>query len=92
VLHRNYSVPVASRLRQTDFTTAQALVGRQAQSVAPAGTLSDTFQATGFIVNYPVSSLDVNPGRYSTTPRQGTWLWPAPCRRFLLSACFVQSR
>jgi hypothetical protein len=55
----NDSVPVANRLRQTDFATAQALVGTQAQSLTPAG-LSNTFGATGFIVNCPVVSLDVN--------------------------------
>jgi hypothetical protein len=54
------SVLVASRLRQTDFATAQALVGTQAQSITPSGP-SDTFGATGFIVNCPVISLDVNP-------------------------------
>jgi hypothetical protein len=59
----NDSVAVANRLRQTDFSTAQALVGSQAQSVTPSGTLSNSFQATGFIVNCPVVSLDVNPSR-----------------------------
>jgi hypothetical protein len=59
LVHWNDSVPVSSRLRQTDFATAQALVGSQAQSVTPQG-LSDTFQATGFVVNCPVVSLDVN--------------------------------
>lgn len=58
----NASVPVASRLRQTDFATAQALVGTQAQSITPSG-LSNTFGATGFVVNCPVISLDVNPSR-----------------------------
>src|SRR5215831_10747908 len=56
----NGSVPVANRLRQTDFATAQALVGTQAQSLTPSGGTSNTFQATGFIVNCPVVSLDVN--------------------------------
>jgi hypothetical protein len=56
----NDSVSVANRLRQTDFATAQALVGTQAQSLTPSG-LSNTFGATGFIVNCPVVSLDVNP-------------------------------
>ena len=56
----NDSVPVANRLRQTDFATAQALVGTQAQSLTPSGP-SNTFGATGFIVNCPVVSLDVNP-------------------------------
>jgi len=60
LVHWNNSVPVANRLRQTDFATAQALVGTMAQSVTSAG-LSDTFQATDFIVNCPVVSLDVNP-------------------------------
>ena len=60
LVHWNDSVPVAKRLRQTDFAAAQALVGKRAQSVTPTG-LSDTFQATGFIVNCPVISLDVNP-------------------------------
>jgi hypothetical protein len=60
LVHWNDSVPVASRLRQTNFDTAEALVGTQAQSVTPSG-LSNTFQATGFIVNCPVISLDVNP-------------------------------
>jgi hypothetical protein len=54
---------VASRLRQTDFATAQELVGSQVQSVIPSGALSNTFQATGFIVNCPVVSLDVNRNR-----------------------------
>ena len=62
LVHWNDSVPVADRLRQTDFATAQALVGTMAQSVTPGG-LSNTFQATGFIVNCPVVSLDVNPNR-----------------------------
>jgi len=53
-------LPVANRLRQTDFATAQTLVGSQAQSLTPSG-LSNTFGATGFIVNCPVVSLDVNP-------------------------------
>lgn len=56
----NASVSVANRLRQTDFATAQALVGTQAQSITPSG-LSNTFGATGFVVNCPVISLDVNP-------------------------------
>jgi hypothetical protein len=63
LVHWNDSVPVASRLRQTDFDPAKALVGSQAQSVTPSGALSDTFQATGFIVNCPVVSLDVNRNR-----------------------------
>ncbi len=56
----NDSVLVLNRLRQTDFATAQALVGSQAQSLTPSG-LSNTLGATGFIVNCPVVSLDVNP-------------------------------
>jgi hypothetical protein len=56
----NATIPVANRLRQTDFDAAAALVGTQAQSLTPSG-LSDTLQATGFIVNCPVISLDVNP-------------------------------
>jgi hypothetical protein len=60
LVHWNDSVPVADRHRQTDFASAQALVGTQAQSVTPSG-LSNTFQATGFIVNCPVVSLDVHP-------------------------------
>jgi hypothetical protein len=55
-------VAVANRLRQTDFDAAQALVGTQAQSLTPSG-LTNTFGATGFIVNCPVVSLDVNPQR-----------------------------
>jgi len=51
------SVPVANRLRQTDFATAEALVGTQAQSITPDGTASNTFQATGFIVNCPLISI-----------------------------------
>lgn len=62
LVHWNDSVPVSSRLRQTNFDAAEALVGTQAQSVTPSGDLSNTFQATGFIVNCPVISLDVNPG------------------------------
>jgi hypothetical protein len=61
LVHWNDSVLVASRLRQTDFDPAEALVGTQAQSVTPTGSLSNTFQATGFIVNCPVISLDVHP-------------------------------
>jgi len=60
LVHWNDSVPVASRLRQTSFATAEALVGKQAQSITPAGTLSDTFQATGFIVNCPLVSIFAN--------------------------------
>jgi hypothetical protein len=56
----NDTVPVASRLRQTDFARAEALVGKQAQSITPAGTLSDQFQATGFIVNCPLMSIFAN--------------------------------
>jgi len=53
----NDSVPLASRLRQTDFARAEALVGSQAQSITPAGTLSNAFQASGFIVNCPLMSI-----------------------------------
>jgi len=56
----NDTVPVASRLRQTDFATAEALVGTQAQSVTPEGTLSNTFQTTGFIVNCQLMSIFAN--------------------------------
>jgi hypothetical protein len=54
------SVPVANRLRQTDFARAEALVGTQAQSIAPDGTASNTFQTTGFIVNCPLISIFAN--------------------------------
>ena len=60
LVHWNDSVPLASRLRQTSFATAEALVGTQAQSITPAGTLSDAFQATGFIVNCPLMSIFAN--------------------------------
>ena len=56
----NDSVPLASRLRQTGFARAKALVGTQAKSITPAGTLSNTFQATGFIVNCPLVSIFAN--------------------------------
>jgi len=56
----NDSVPPSSRLRQTSFATAEALVGKQAQSITATGTLSDTFQATGFIVNCPLMSIFAN--------------------------------
>jgi hypothetical protein len=56
----NASVPVASRLRQTDFARAEALVGTQAQSITPDGTPSNTFQTTGFIVNCPLISIFAN--------------------------------
>jgi hypothetical protein len=52
------SVAVANRFRQTDFATAEALVGTQAQSLTASGTTSDTFQATGFIVNCPAVSMN----------------------------------
>jgi hypothetical protein len=58
----NAWVAVENRLRQTDFAAAQALVGTQAQSLTPSG-LSNTFGATGFVVNCPVISLDVNPSQ-----------------------------
>jgi len=53
----NASIPVANRLRQTDFATAEALVGTQAQSITPSGTTSNTFQSSGFIVNCPLVSI-----------------------------------
>ena len=56
----NASVPVASRVRQTDFATAEALVGTRAQSITAAGMLSDTFQSSGFIVNCPLISIFAN--------------------------------
>jgi hypothetical protein len=56
----NDSVPVVNRLRQTNFAAAQALMGSQAQSLTPSGP-SNMFDATGFIVNCPVVSLDFNP-------------------------------
>jgi hypothetical protein len=56
----NASVPVANRLRQTDFATAEALVGSQAQSITAAGTVSNTFQSSGFIVNCPLMSIFAN--------------------------------
>jgi hypothetical protein len=54
------SVPVSSRVRQTDFARAEALVGTQAQSITPSGAASNTFQATGFIVNCPLISIFAN--------------------------------
>ena len=54
------SVPLANRLRQTDFTAAKSLVGTQAQSITPTGATSNTFQATGFIVNCPLISIFAN--------------------------------
>jgi hypothetical protein len=56
----NASVSQANRVRQTDFATAEALVGSQAQSITPNGTTSNTFQATGFIVNCPLISIFAN--------------------------------
>jgi hypothetical protein len=56
----NASVPLASRVRQTDFGTAEALVGTQAQSITSDGTLSNTFQSSGFIVNCPLISIFAN--------------------------------
>jgi hypothetical protein len=64
----NASVPVSSRLRQTDFARAEALVGTQAQSITPSGTLSNTFQATGFIVNCPLMSILREQLRNTTVP------------------------
>lgn len=60
LVHWNDSVPLASRVRQTDFARAEALVGTQAQSITPDGTLSNTFQASGFIVNCPLISIFAN--------------------------------
>jgi hypothetical protein len=51
---------MASRLRQTDFARAEALVGSQAQSITPQGTASNTFQTSGFIVNCPLISMFAN--------------------------------
>jgi hypothetical protein len=59
-LQWNASAPVANRLRQTDFARAAALVPSQARSIAPDGTTSTTFQATGFIVNCPLMSTFAN--------------------------------
>jgi hypothetical protein len=56
----NDSVPVANRLRQTDFARAEALVGSQAQSITAQGTMSNIFQATGFIVDCPLISIFAN--------------------------------
>ncbi len=56
----NDSVPLANRLRQTDFARAEALVGTQAQSIRPDGTASNTFQGTGFIVNCPLIGIFAN--------------------------------
>jgi hypothetical protein len=60
LVHWNDTVPLASRLRQTDFATAEGLVGQKAQSITAAGTLSDTFQTTGFLVNCPLISIFAN--------------------------------
>jgi hypothetical protein len=60
LLSWNDSVPVASRLRQADFATAEALVGTQAQSITPIGITSNTFQSSGFIVNCPLVSIFAN--------------------------------
>jgi hypothetical protein len=54
------NVPVANRVRQTDFLRAKALVGTQAQSITPSGAASNTFQSTGFIVNCPLISIFAN--------------------------------
>jgi hypothetical protein len=59
-LQWNASVPLAKRLRQTDFARAKALVPAQAQSIAPNGSASNTFQSTGFIVNCPLISIFAN--------------------------------
>jgi hypothetical protein len=60
LLRWNDSIPVANRLRQTDFARAEALVGTQAQSITPEGTTSNTFQGTGFIVDCPLISIFAN--------------------------------
>jgi hypothetical protein len=60
LLQWNAAVPVAARLRQTDFARAEALVGSQAQSLTAGGTLSNTFQGTGFIVTCPLISIYAN--------------------------------
>jgi hypothetical protein len=59
-LQWNASVPLANRVRQTDFARAKALVPAQAQSIAPNGSASNTFQSTGFIVNCPLISIFAN--------------------------------
>ena len=59
-LQWNASVPLANRLRQTSFAQAEALVPVQAQSIAPDGSASNTFQSTGFIVNCPLISIFAN--------------------------------
>ena len=56
----NASVPLANRVRQTDFARAEALVGTQAQSITRSGALSNTFQSSGFIVNCPLMSIFAN--------------------------------
>ena len=56
----NASVPLAGRVRQADFATAVALVGTEAQSITAAGTPSNTFQSSGFIVNCPLISIFAN--------------------------------
>src|SRR5258708_8037369 len=57
LLQWNDSIPVANRLRQTNFARAEALVGTQAQSITPQGTTSNTFQPTGFIADCPLISI-----------------------------------
>lgn len=54
------SVPLSSRVRQTDFARAEALVGTQAQSITPSGAASNTFQSAGFVVNCPLISIFAN--------------------------------
>jgi hypothetical protein len=56
----NASVPLTSRLRQTDFARAEALVGARAQSIAPDGTVSNEFQSSGFVVDCPLMSIFAN--------------------------------
>jgi hypothetical protein len=48
--------PFTACLRQA-FARAEALVPAQAQSIAPDGSASNTFQSTGFIVNCPLISI-----------------------------------
>jgi hypothetical protein len=60
LLQWNASVPVASRVRQTDFRRAVALVGTQAQSITAGGSTSNKFQSSGFIVNCPLMSIFAN--------------------------------
>jgi hypothetical protein len=56
----NASVPLANRVRHTDFARAEALVGTEAQSITPGGTTTNAFQSSGFIVNCPLISIFAN--------------------------------